>query len=295
MASNTEVIMSAIDKVGADNGLGKQNRQAVMAMIRKYHTEVNQTHVSKVNELEEKVTELTSSNQALTESNKALTVSNQALTESNKVLTESLQAKDTIIDKLQKDTCDLQDQTDASSQYNRRDNFKITGVPHNNGEDLLAIIKEATKHIGREIDEKEISDFHRLPKQSSGSGDTNTPPIIVRVNRRCVKHEILGKKSHLRSHPHPSYPNLGFYEDLTPLRSRMLYALRNRKTQGGNKVYKFTWSKQGRIFCRTEQQTIPSGPDRKIPKPSVVNKPSDLINLGFTQEEVNEIISPKRK
>ena len=228
-------------------------------------------------------------------SNQTLTQSNQTLNESNQALTESCKAKDAIIAKLQKDTVDLQDQTDASSQYTRRDNFKITGVPHNNGEDLLAIIKEATKHIGHEIDERDISDYHRLPKQSSGSGDTNTPPIIVRVNRRCVKHNILGKKSHLRTHPHPTYTNLGFYEDLTPLRSRMLYALRNRKTQGGNKVYKFTWSKQGRIFCRTEQQTIPSGPDRKIPKPCVVNKPSDLINLGFTQEEVNEIISPKRK
>ena len=95
--------------------------------------------------------------------------------------------------------------------------------------------------------------------------------------------------------PHRDYPNIGIYEDLTPLRSRILYALRNKKNQDGNKTYKFTWSKEGRIFCRTEQQTRSSGSGNKLPKPGIVNKPSDLLKLGFTEKEVNEIIINKRK
>ena len=75
----------------------------------------------------------------------------------------------------------------------------------------------------------------------------------------------------------------------------MLYALRNRTNSSGMKVYKFTWSKEGRIFCRTEQQTKPVGQGQKLPKPGIVNKPSDLPKLGFTEQEVQDIINNKRK
>ena len=105
----------------------------------------------------------------------------------------------------------------------------------------------------------------------------------------------MDKKKQLRTNQHKDYPNIGIYEDLTPLRSRMLYALRNRKNQDGNSVFKFTWSKEGRIFCRTEQQTRTTGPGMKLPKPGIVNKPNDLIKLGFTEQEVNDIITNKRK
>ena len=201
-------------------------------------------------------------------------------------LTVTLEAKDKVIS-------ELQDTTDASGQYNRRDNFKIMGVPQQDDENLFEIAKSVTKHIGREISETEISDIHRLPSPNTTNSTNNVPGIIVRVNRRTIKQDILDKKKMLRTQPHADYPNLAIYEDLTPLRSRMLYALRN-KTKDGNKVFKFTWSKQGRIYCRTEQQSKP-GPDRKLPRPSIVNKPNDLLKLGFTDQEVKEIIQNKRK
>ena len=55
-------------------------------------------------------------------------------------------------------------------------------------EKLYEIAKSVTKHNGREIKEQEISDIHRLPSE------TGIPGIIVRVNRRSVKHEILDNK-----------------------------------------------------------------------------------------------------
>ena len=65
----------------------------------------------------------------------------------------------------------------------------------------------------------------------------------------------------------------------------MRYALRNRVNSAGQKEYKFTWSKEGRIFCRTEAQTKPTGNGQKLPKPGIVNKPSDLIKLGFSEQK----------
>ena len=75
----------------------------------------------------------------------------------------------------------------------------------------------------------------------------------------------------------------------------MLYALRNRKNEDGTKTYKFTWSKEGKLFCRTEEQAKPTGPGHKLPRPGVVNKPKDLLKLGFTEQQVQEIILNKRK
>ena len=36
-------------------------------------------------------------------------------------------------------------------------------------------------------------------------------------------------------------------------------------------------------------------PGQKLPRPGVVNKPNDLLNLGFTEQQVQEIIVNKRK
>ena len=74
----------------------------------------------------------------------------------------------------------------------------------------------------------------------------------------------------------------------------MLYALRNRTNTGGNKTFKYTWSKEGRLYCRTEEQTK-IGQNQKLPKPGVVNRPQDLKKLGFTDVEIENIISNTRK
>ena len=209
-------------------------------------------------------------------------------------LTKVIENKDTVITELQEENIELQNQTDSSNQYNRRDNFKITGIPYRENENLIDVVKSVTNHIGMEIQEQDISDIHRLPSLTETNG-IKTPGIIVRVNRRRVKYGVMDNKKQLRSRPHPEYPNVGIYEDLTPLRSRMLYALRNRKNEQGTNTFKYTWSKEGRIFCRTEEQAKPAGHGQKQPKPGIVNTPRDLIKLGFTEQEVKAIVSNKRK
>ena len=79
------------------------------------------------------------------------------------------------------------------------------------------------------------------------------PSIIMRMVRRTGKFDFMDKRKVLRTNPHPDYPDLAIYEDLTPLRSRMLYALRNRKDSEGHKVYKFTWSKEEGYFAEQKK------------------------------------------
>ena len=274
--------MVAVEQVGKDNTTGKNGvSKLFLAMIRESMTQVANYKQEEFKKLQDQV------------AGQGVKISE--LTQDKNKLIKDNEDKDKLILDLQNDKVELQNQTDASNQYVRRDNFKITGVPYREDENLIEVVQSVTRHIGREIAESEISDIHRLPNNQTDTNGSSAPGIIIRVNRRRVKHEIMDKKKHLRSSPHRDYPNIGIYEDLTPLRSRILYALRNKKNQDGNKTYKFTWSKEGRIFCRTEQQTRNSGTSNKLPKPGIVNKPSDLLKLGFTEIEVNEIIINKRK
>ena len=274
--------MVAVEQVGKDNTTGKNGvSKLFLAMIRESMTQVANYKQEEFKKLQDQVV------------GQGVKIS-ELTKEKNKLIKDN-EDKDKLILDLQNDKVELQNQTDASNQYVRRDNFKITGVPYREDENLIEVVQSVTRHIGREIAESEISDIHRLPNNQTDTNGSSAPGIIIRVNRRRVKHEIMDKKKHLRSSPHRDYPNIGIYEDLTPLRSRILYALRNKKNQDGNKTYKFTWSKEGRIFCRTEQQTRNSGTSNKLPKPGIVNKPSDLLKLGFTEKEVNEIIINKRK
>ena len=274
--------MVAVEQVGKDNTTGKNGvSKLFLAMIRESMTQVANYKQEEFKKLQDQV------------AGQGVKIS-ELTKEKNKLIKDN-EDKDKLILDLQNDKVELQNQTDASNQYVRRDNFKITGVPYREDENLIEVVQSVTRHIGREIAESEISDIHRLPNNQTDTNGSSAPGIIIRVNRRRVKHEIMDKKKHLRSSPHRDYPNVGIYEDLTPLRSRILYALRNKKNQDGNKTYKFTWSKEGRIFCRTEQQTRSSGSGNKLPKPGIVNKPSDLLKLGFTEIEVNEIIINKRK
>ena len=54
--------------------------------------------------------------------------------------------------------------------------------------------------------------------------------------------------------------------------------------------YKIVWSRDGRIFCRTEEES------RQVPqaKPHIINRVEDLVKLGFTEGEIKNIIHGKR-
>ena len=90
--------------------------------------------------------------------------------------------------------------------------------------------------------------------------------------------------------PNPPFPNIAIYEDVTPLKSRIIYALRNRKNSDGGKIYRFVWSREGRIFCRTESESQES----PQPPPHIVNGPQDLEKLGWSELEIEDIIHKKK-
>ena len=67
-----------------------------------------------------------------------------------------------------------------------------------------------------------------------------------------------------------------------------MYELRQR---GDKKEFRYVWSRGGRIFCRTPEEALRS----KVPKPYIIEKPEDLSKVGFSLEEIEDIIKNKRK
>ena len=117
----------------------------------------------------------------------------------------------------------------------------------------------------------------------------NDPKTIVRFTIRDVKTEVYEKRKNLVLNPQcpNKYKNVSIYEDVTPLRSRIMYELRQRDNR---QAYKYVWSRGGRIFCRTPEEASMN----PVPKPKIINRPEDLLKIGFTEQEVEDIILNKR-
>ena len=91
---------------------------------------------------------------------------------------------------------------------------------------------------------------------------------------------------------HNKYRNAEIYEDVTPLRSRIMFELRKR---GDRQEFKYVWSKGGRIHCLRPADVVPKGQPRNGKKPTIINTPEDLSKVGFSEEEINDIILLRKK
>ena len=163
---------------------------------------------------------------------------------------------------------------------------------------------DIVKHTGVQLEKDDISIVHRINTYHD-MGDSNTnkkaSSIICKLKSRNKRSEIFDAKIQIRVKPSPPHPTAGIYDDVTPLRSRILYALRNKKVEGSDKKkYEFVWSHEGRIYCRTEdeskQKVMNHTTGREVmPKPHIVNKPQDLEKLGWSRQDILDIIHNKRQ
>lgn len=207
-----------------------------------------------------------------------------------------LKEKDAQIADLKSEIRSNKNDHDALATYNRRENLKIVGVKYEEGENTNEIVKEICKLAGREIKDADISTSHRngsTNNRNNPPGMANTtirhPDIICRFVQRDVKIGVFEGRKNIATNPNcpPKYKDVTMYEDVTPLRSRIMYELRQR---GDKKTFKYVWSRGGRIFCRTPEEAEMT----TVPRPHVINKPEDLLKLNFTESEVEAIILNKR-
>ena len=216
--------------------------------------------------------------------------------EFNELIKQRLEGNDLL--SLRDEVRTLRNDNDALSQYNRRDNLIIEGVEYADGENTNEICKEISAQIGYPITDADISVSHRImsnnkntqgqqeiPGAAAAPTNKRKPPrIILRVNRRDVKTKLFENRKQISSKPNVpiKYKNVAIYEDLTPLRSRIMYELRSR---GDRKAFKYVWSRGGRMYCRPTDDA-----DK-----TTINTPQDLAKVGFSSQEIEDIIHLKKK
>ena len=210
----------------------------------------------------------------------------------------------------QKERDDLINQIDNISQYSRRDNIKIIGVKETDDEKLDDIVVDIIKHTGVELTVDDISIAHRINTKddaSETSGTTNRtkkiPSILCKLKSRSKRGEIFKARRNIKDNRDAPHPSAQIFDDITPLRSRLMFALKNRKEiDSEDKLYAHVWSREGRIYCRTAQDVLPENRVRHavsgqlvMPKPKIINKPQDLLNLGWSPDEIQDIINNVRQ
>ena len=209
---------------------------------------------------------------------------------------KKIEKKDEEISELRNENRELRFQIDSSKQYQLRENIKISGVEVTEGEDCKEIAKHIAEHtMGLTLEDDQISAAYRVNTRfdpESATERTNSgrpariPQIVVRYTSRNIKAAQLKAKKHIKHKQGCMYPNAEMYEDVTPLRSRIMYALRKKLDSQGQRKYKYVWSTDGKIFIRTEAEANMEN----VPRAKSVQRPEDLEKFGWTKEEIEKII-----
>ena len=112
---------------------------------------------------------------------------------------------------------------------------------------------------------KDVSVSHRIGRR--GRGNKPRPIIVTFFRRDCKNYEVQKKMRQMSE-----YKGVFINDDLTPLRSRLVYEL--KRDAGVKKV----WTIDGRIFCVQDEN------GHEVSK--VVESPEDRFGVGWSEERV---------
>ena len=144
----------------------------------------------------------------------------------------------------------LKYENDRLEQYSRRESIRIFGIKEAEGgrEDNRTLedkVLRICNDTGARVHAGDISVLHRVGKknQGQGQGQRQGPrPVIVSFISRNKKSEILHMKKNLKNKA--GYDDVFIFEDVTRLRSKLLYFVKNLPEVGR------AWTKDGQVFCR---------------------------------------------
>lgn len=146
---------------------------------------------------------------------------------------------------LRKRVDEMEEKMDELSQYSRRNNIIIHGIPIQNDEDPIRIAMKACEIVGVKIGEKEIDSAHRLP-----SKNTQAPPFIMKMICRFTRDEVKrkAKENNVKASAFggDSDTKLFYSDHLTKKNQELLtYAKELKETH-------YIWSNKGKILGRAK-------------------------------------------
>jgi len=166
-------------------------------------------------------------------------------------LREIIKSKDTQLTELKDKIHDLEATTDDLEQYSRRNSLRFTGVPEQDHEDTGEVSLDLIHtQLGiKSITIKSIDRVHRVgPKRDNQT----TRPILVKFATYRERNDVFKSRSNLKGKT-VGGNHIYINEDLTQVRSRLLYRARQMKREG--KVVD-CWTHDGQLFVKNKHRKI---------------------------------------
>ena len=167
-------------------------------------------------------------------------------------------------------------ENDRLEQYTRRENIRVAGISEEQGETpegLEAKIVGVCKDVGVNITPDAFAAVHRVGKK----GD-KPRQVMVRFVSRRVRDTVVGRKKVLKEQDKGVFIN----DDLTLLRSKMMYAIKQTKKW-------IVWSVRGVLHCTKK---LPEGvrpEEGRRQELVIVETPDDLIKVGITSIDLADL------
>ena len=162
----------------------------------------------------------------------------------------------------------------------RLHNIPEPTLPSGVHEDVHKTVLDVLKDANIDIEDHMISSAQRLPVKRENGREVKTKPITFKLTRRYDRNRILRlKKTHMKDNVdfQQKHKDVFMTEDLTPLRQHMAYKLRTDTNIA------VSWSIDGRLKC------LKTG-YKKEDKPIIIDTPYDLSKVGYSSEEIHDII-----
>ena len=140
----------------------------------------------------------------------------------------------------------LETAMDDAEQYSRRNCLRISKMTEQENEDTDQLVLQVAETVGAAINLSDIDRSHRLGKP----GNRLVRDIIVRFTSYRARAKLMSKRSNLKtSELRGVYVN----EDLTRLRSKLLFEARNRVKA---KRLLGAWSSDGRVLVKNKKDKV---------------------------------------
>lgn len=182
-------------------------------------------------------------------------------------------------------------QNDALEQYGRRESIRIHNVTQDMGDDAVEIVLDMATEIealaGAEGEDASLSigltrnDIHRC--HFLGKENQATKKIICRFNSSAwhKRTKILMNKRHVNQVREGRFGKMFVSEDLTSMRSGMMYYLKNNH---GDKYHKFH-TRNGAIKFKDKSDNTNTGKWKTVHDPDGLHK---LLGDDLDVDELNK-------
>lgn len=168
-------------------------------------------------------------------------------------------------------------ENDALEQYTRRNSVRISGVPEIEGENTEEVVFRLADALKSNIGPSDIDRLHRVGKPRA---DGRHRVIIIKFAKYNARQRVYLKRMDLRDCENDDMKTVFINEDLTKLRSKLLF---DARTLVKVDKLKSAYSTNGKIFVRDNSD------DRYLIKTKV-----DLLKYGDS-DEARKVLTERAK